>query len=253
MRGKPHQGLWYLLNASILPLREIILRRPIRFASMLRVAPGIAGIGLIPAAFWLMNLEIPLRAVAAAAVLAAAILLLLTSAALYLLSLPALGIFLPFARRLACHALVFFCLAFGVAARHEEWTEEFSKELILGLCVWILSIRLADLLFESLGWQRRHRIEPIDLGKDRVAYDVREYWLTCVHEAGHLLMYGLLSKVPEDAFAMADRNPRFGIGGLCDGFLGVQGQRNRCWGAKLDDPGWLRRRRGRGTRVRIAR
>lgn len=219
LHGKPYQGLWYLWRLATQPLRDRIGARPVRFASMLRLAPGmVAIIGLMPLFVWLLDLDSPLRAIAAAAVLTVSIYLLLLSFSLYWLSVPALAIFLPFERRLAGHVVVLFGVALGVAARHVEWDADFTKELAIVLCVWMVSFRLVDFLFESLAWQRRHRIEPINLGKDRVGYEVREYWLICVHEAGHLLMYGLLSKVPEDAFAMADRNPRFGMGGFATVF-----------------------------------
>lgn len=82
------------------------------------------------------------------------------------------------------------------------------------LAVWLCCNGMVEHLVESLLWQRRHRAGSSSLGIDRLTLTDDELRAVCIHEGGHLVMYGLMTRLPEDAFAMVDARPAFDFAGF---------------------------------------
>lgn len=112
-----------------------------------------------------------------------------------------------FARTLVLTALV--ALTLLLAAPGQE-----AIAIVVLLVIWLCCNGMVEQLVESLLWQRRHRAGSSSLGIDRHSLTDSELRAVCIHEGGHLVMYGLMSRLPEDAFAMVDARPAFNFAGF---------------------------------------
>lgn len=88
--------------------------------------------------------------------------------------------------------------------------------LVVALALWAGSAGPLEHLVDCLLWRRRHRVagSSAALGMDRGELTEQQQFAVCVHEAGHLMLFGLLARLPEDAFAMVDRKPMFEFAGF---------------------------------------
>jgi len=93
--------------------------------------------------------------------------------------------------------------------------------LIAMTAIWVTSAGLVEYLVDCLLWQKKHRTGNSALGVDRLFLTDMEARIVAVHEAGHLLMYGLLSRLPEDAFAMLDLQPNYDFAGFVSAMRGI--------------------------------
>lgn len=82
------------------------------------------------------------------------------------------------------------------------------------LVVWLGCAGVLEYLIDCLLWQRRHRTGHLVFRPDRLVLSDDEIQMVCIHEAGHLMLYGLLNRLPEDAFAMVDTQVTFEFGGF---------------------------------------
>lgn len=90
--------------------------------------------------------------------------------------------------------------------------------LLAAILVWQALSPLLEKILRALIYQRRHRMSAFTIPNDQLAFGTAEFRKTCIHEAGHLAMFGLLEKLPEDAFAAVDLNPEYGFAGFATGF-----------------------------------
>jgi len=93
--------------------------------------------------------------------------------------------------------------------------------LVAMTAIWMTSVGLVEYLIDCLLWQKKHRIGNAKFGVDRFSLTDTEARIVAVHEAGHLLMYGLLSRLPEDAFAMLDLQPNYDFAGFVSAMQGI--------------------------------
>lgn len=221
------QILWYylkrvkLVDLSVLYFRmarnrllRLIYDRPLRTASLLRFLPlVIAGVlGWLVASYG--SLHSPLPALGTSFAIVLAIWLCLLSVALLTLSAQLLIPYLKTWRAWLFRGISFFApislfLYVYDGKPSQEWT-------ISGvwLLLWIMCFGIVEYLAESIAWQSKRRLRRFQIGQDKMALDDSEYWRVCVHEAGHLLLYGQCTALPEDAMAIADREPQYGFGGF---------------------------------------
>lgn len=86
--------------------------------------------------------------------------------------------------------------------------------LVIALVLWLGCANVVEFLIDCVLWQRRHRTGHLELPPDRHALSDDEIQLVSIHEAGHMMVYGLFTRLPEDAFAMIDIDVKFEFGGF---------------------------------------
>jgi hypothetical protein len=89
----------------------------------------------------------------------------------------------------------------------------FGTTLGFAIAAWLACSDLIEYLIDCLLWQKKHRSGPGAAPIDRLRLTDEQLRIVAVHEAGHLLMYGFLTRLPEDAFAMVDADPRYDFAG----------------------------------------
>jgi hypothetical protein len=127
------------------------------------------------------------------------------------------SLLLPFVaalRYIGLRALVFFVPAFTACYRFKGNPTHQLTAVGICLILWFIFYGILEHFLDSLKWQKRRQLRRLDIGKDKHHLNDEEYWRVCVHEAGHLLLYGQLAAVPEDAIAVVDREPKYGFGGF---------------------------------------
>ncbi len=194
---------------------------------LLRFVPGILGTGIMVATLWSLPFELSILGLYRVSLICVASSLISLSVALLLLSPSILTFFWRNWIRFSLHGVVFFATSISVVLFTKPDHTEFAGQLSLLIVLWLFSYRIVEYLIDSLIWQKRHRVKGLDIGHDRSEVSDSEYWTYCVHEAGHLLLYGLLSRLPEDAFAVVDRSPQYGFGGYVSLLAQVSDQSTR--------------------------
>lgn len=121
--------------------------------------------------------------------------------------------------RAVIRAAAFSLLAAAVASVFPR--DQVLYALIAMTAIWVTSAGLVEYLIDCLLWQRKHRTGNPQLGVDRLSLTDTEARIVAAHEAGHLLMYGLLSRLPEDAFAMLDLQPNYDFAGFVSAMQGI--------------------------------
>lgn len=211
--GKPWLLVPFLRDKIVFSIRASLNARPLAVLKFLRIIPGLLGIAILAVTFGYLPFELSLIGLLQIGLLCIASSCLVLSAAALLLAPSLLSAFWRTWLRFNVHTIVFFVIIVPVLSISDSNRGGFSGQVTLLLVFWLLSHRVVDYLIDCLIWQRRHRVKGMDIGHDRFEVSDTEYWKYCVHEGGHLLMYGLLSRLPEDAFAVVDRSPQYGFGG----------------------------------------
>lgn len=92
--------------------------------------------------------------------------------------------------------------------------ERRGDSIAVALAAWLCCNGMVEHLVESLLWQRRHRAGSSSLWVDSLPLTDDELRAVYIHQGGHLVMYGLMARLPEDAFALVDARPAFDFAGF---------------------------------------
>lgn len=212
--GQVRAALMYALSPITRPISTTLATSPMRTLRLARWVPGAVGAALLGYAtvtFAASSLpEMLLHAAGAVGGLA----LLAMSTALVLLDAPLWREYVATWRRYAVRALALALLLGMTTALAPRGS--LASALLVALVVWLGTAAWLEHLVECLLWRRRHRVagSTTTLVLDRHALTEEQLHSVCVHEAGHLMLFGLLARLPEDAFAMVDTKPRFDFAGF---------------------------------------
>ncbi|PFH08800.1 peptidase M41-like protein [Collimonas sp. PA-H2] len=195
-------------------LSDVIHDRPIAIAKFLRFVPLIFAFIIIVMITRYGTLRSPIAALTVCFMIALAVLLTIVTMSVTFLHGSLLVPFMSALRSIGLRAAIFFIPSYVVC----YWFRGNSvlQLMAMGVCLvlWFVFSGILEYLVDSLQWQKRRRLKRLDIGSDRYHLNDEEYWRVCVHEAGHLLLYGQLNAVPEDAIAVVDREPKYGFGGF---------------------------------------
>lgn len=187
---------------------------PLSAAKLLRFAPLMLAIGVLLLTARYGSLDSPVIALATCFSVALSLWIAAPTIAVLSLSGPLLLPFMRAWRHGALRILSFFVPAFAVVL----WYRGQPVQQLMGagaiLLLWFMFYGLVEYFLDALRWQSKRRLKRLDIGKDRLQLNDAEYWRICVHEAGHLLLYGQFDALPEDAIAVVDREPKYGFGGF---------------------------------------
>lgn len=212
--GQPGAALKYVLSPISSPIRGALIARPLRALKLARWVPGALGAGLLGYAVAAATPSGLVDVLRHAALALAGLFLLALSTALVLLPGPIWRSYVATWCRFALRGLV-LCLLLGVTTALAP-RASLTGALLVALTLWIGGTGLIEHLIDCLLWRRRHRVagSSAALGADRDELTEQQQSAVCVHEAGHLMLFGLLTRIPEDAFAMVDRKPIFEFAGF---------------------------------------
>jgi hypothetical protein len=212
--GQPRAALRYALSPIVHPIRMALITHPMLIVKLLRWVPGACGavllgyVIMVSAAATLVDMLLR----AAIALLGLAMLALSTA----LVLLPALlwREYIVAWRMYGLRALALALLL--VVTTILTPPASLAGALLVVLIFWVGVSGLLEHLISCLLWRVRHRVagSTATLRSDRQGLTKQQQHIVCVHEAGHLMMFGLLERLPEDAFAMVDTNPKFEFAGF---------------------------------------
>lgn len=212
--GQPRAALRYVLRPIVCPLRTTLITRPMGTLKLLRYVPGVVGAALLCHSITVSAASTLADIVLHAASALLGLVLLALSTALVLLPGLLWREYIGTWRVYGLRTLAFVSLLAVTAVLTPP--AKLASALLVALTLWIGASGLVEHLIGCLLWQRRHRVagSGATLGPDRQGLTRQQQHAVCTHEAGHLMMFGLLKRLPEDAFAMVDANPRFEFAGF---------------------------------------
>jgi hypothetical protein len=191
-----------------------LAEHPLLLAKVLRVVPLLVAVLIACGVFALGGLETPGKALGSAAALAGALWLAVGSLGATLLAgqivIPLAGLW----RYVGIRASMFFIPAgaavwwFAGQPERQAWA--------IGVCaiLWFTLYGLVERFTEALIWQKKRRLKRLTFGADKHFLTSEEIWRVAVHEAGHLLLYGELERLPEDAMGVVDKESKYAFGGF---------------------------------------
>ncbi|RRJ34372.1 hypothetical protein [Pandoraea apista] len=191
-----------------------IAAHPFLLAKVLRVVPLLAAVLIVCGVFAFGGLETPGKALGSAAASACALWLAVGSLGSILLAgqivIPLAGLW----RYVGIRASMFFIPAGTAVWLFAGQPERQAWAIAVCAILWFTLYGLVERLAEALIWQKRRRLKRLNLGADKHVLTTEEIWRVAVHEAGHLLLYGELERLPEDAIGVIDKEPKYALGGF---------------------------------------
>lgn len=191
-----------------------VVEHPLFLAKILRVVPLLIAVLIVFGANAFGGLETPAKALCSAAALACALWLAIGTLGAMLLPGP---IVLPLAglwRYVGVRALMFFVPAGATVWWLAGKPEQQGWAIAVCAILWFTLYGLIERFAEALIWQKNRRLKRLALGADKHILNAEEIWRVAVHEAGHLLLYGELERLPEDAMGVIDKDPKYAFGGF---------------------------------------
>jgi hypothetical protein len=195
-------------------LRNWIAAHPLLLARVLRFIPLLAAVGIAWAVFHHGSLDTPGHVLSTAAALACALWLAIGSlGAVFLagqLVLPLAGLW----RYVGIRASMFFIPAGATVWWFSGQPDRQAWAIAVCAMIWFTLYGLLERFADALSWQKKRRLRRLVFGADKHVLTDEELWRVAVHEAGHLLLYGELERLPEDAMGVVDKEPQYAFGGF---------------------------------------
>jgi hypothetical protein len=187
---------------------------PLLLAKVLRVVPLLVAVLIVCGVFALGGLETPGKALGSAAALGCALWLAVGSLGAVLLAgqivMPLAGLW----RYVGIRASMFFIPAGAAVWWFAGQPERQSWAIAVCAILWFTLYGLVERFAEALIWQKKRRLKRLTFGADKHVLTAEELWRVAVHEAGHLLLYGELERLPEDAMGVVDKELKYAFGGF---------------------------------------
>jgi hypothetical protein len=191
-----------------------LVEHPLLLAKVLRVVALLVAVLIACGVFTLGGLETPAEALGSAAALACALWLAVGSLGATLLAgqlvIPLAGLW----RYVGIRASMFFIPAGAAVWWFTGQPGRQAWAIAVCAILWFTLYGLVERFAEALIWQKKRRLKRLTFGADKHVLTPEEIWRVAVHEAGHLLLYGELERLPEDTMGVVDKEPKYAFGGF---------------------------------------